>query len=34
MSTLKADTLQSTGGGVTTFTKQEGVKARLNYNDN
>ena len=34
MSTLKGDTLQSTGGGVTTFTKQEGVKARLNYNDN
>ena len=34
MSSLKADKLQSTGGGVTTFTKQEGVKARLNYNDN
>ena len=34
MSTLKADTLQSTGGGVTTFTKQEGVKAWCNYNDN
>ncbi len=33
MSTLKVDTLQSTGGGATTFTKQEGVKARLNYND-
>ena len=33
MSTLKVDTLQSTGGAATTFTKQEGVKARLNYND-
>jgi len=34
MSTLKVDTLQSTGGAATTFTKQEGVKARINYNDN
>ena len=33
MSTLKVDTLQSTGSAATTFTKQEGVKARLNYND-
>ena len=32
MSTLKVDTLQSTGGGASAFTKQEGVKARLNYN--
>ena len=33
MSTLKANTIQSTSGGACAFTKQEGVKARLNYND-
>lgn len=33
MSTLKVDNLQNTGGSATTFTKQEGVKARINYND-
>ena len=31
MSTLKADTIQSTGGGAATLTKQEGVKSRLVY---
>ena len=33
MSTLKADIIQSTGGTASAFTKQEGVKARINYND-
>ena len=31
MSTLKADTIQSTSGGAATLTKQEGVKARLMF---
>ena len=30
MSTLKADTIQSTSGGAATLTKQEGSKARVN----
>jgi hypothetical protein len=29
MSTLKADTIQSTGGGAATLTKQEAAKSRL-----
>ncbi len=29
MSTLKADTIQSTGGGAATLTKQEAAKARF-----
>jgi len=31
MSTLKADTIQSTGGGAATLTKQEAVKHWVNY---
>jgi len=31
MSTLKVDTLQSTGGGATTFTKQQAIKTWVNY---
>jgi len=31
MSTLKADTLQSTSGGATTLTKQEATKAWANF---
>lgn len=31
MSTLKADTIQSTGGGAVTLTKQEACKVRFNY---
>ena len=31
MSTLKADTIQSTGGGAATLTKQSAAKASLNY---
>jgi maltoporin len=31
MSTLKADTIQSTGGGAVTLTKQSAAKASLNY---
>ena len=34
MSTLKADTIQSTSGGAATLTKQEAVKAHLGYNLN
>ena len=32
MSTLKADTIQSTGGGAATLTKQEACKLRCRYN--
>ena len=32
MSTLKADTIQSTGGGAATLTKQSAAKAWLNLN--
>jgi len=32
MSTLKADTIQSTGGGAATLTKQEAPKHRVNLN--
>ena len=32
MSTLKADTIQSTGGGAATLTKQEASKLRCRYN--
>ena len=31
MSTLKADTVQSTGGGAATLTKQSAAKALLNF---
>ncbi len=31
MSTLKADTIQSTGGGAATLTKQKPAKLELNY---
>ena len=31
MSTLKADTIQSTGGGAVTLTKQEAIKFLVNY---
>ena len=31
MSTLKADTIQSTGGGAATLTKQEAMKVWVNY---
>ena len=31
MSTLKADTIQSTGGGAATLTKQSAAKAWVNY---
>jgi hypothetical protein len=34
MSTLKADTIQSTGGGAATLTKQHAAKAWLAYADN
>ena len=32
MSTLKADTIQSTGGGAATLTKQTAAKAWVNFN--
>jgi len=32
MSTLKADTIQSTGGGAATLTKQHAAKAWINFN--
>ena len=32
MSTLKADTIQSTGGGAATLTKQHASKAWINFN--
>ena len=32
MSTLKADTIQSTGGGAATLTKQEATKVRIRFN--
>ena len=32
MSTLKADTIQSTGGGAATLTKQSAAKAFINFN--
>jgi hypothetical protein len=32
MSTLKADTIQSTSGGAATLTKQEATKARIRFN--
>ena len=32
MSTLKADTIQSTGGGAATLTKQHAAKAWVNFN--
>ena len=32
MSTLKADTIQSTGGGAATLTKQEAAKMYFRYN--
>ena len=32
MSTLKADTIQSTGGGAATLTKQSAAKSWLQYN--
>ena len=32
MSTLKADTIQSTSGGAATLTKQQAAKAWLNLN--
>jgi len=31
MSTLKADTIQSTGGGAATLTKQQATKAWINF---
>ena len=31
MSTLKADTIQSTGGGAATLTKQSAAKAFVNF---
>jgi hypothetical protein len=31
MSTLRADTIQSTGGGAATLTKQIAAKGRINY---
>jgi len=34
MSTLKADTIQSTGGGAATLTKQYASKAWVNFNGN
>jgi hypothetical protein len=34
MSTLKADTIQSTSGGAATLTKQSAAKAWSNYNHN
>ena len=34
MSTLKANTISSISGTHCDFTNQEGVKARMNYNDN
>jgi hypothetical protein len=34
MSTLKADTIQSTGGGAATLTKQSAAKAWVNANGN
>ena len=34
MSTLKADTIQSTGGGAATLTKQRAAKAWVNYQQN
>ena len=33
MSTIKVDTVQSTGGGAVTLTKQEGAKARALHRD-
>ena len=33
MSTLKADTIQSTGGGAATLTKQSAAKAFIQYSD-
>jgi len=33
VSTIKVDTVQSTGGGAVTLTKQEGAKARAMYRD-
>ena len=33
MSTLKADTIQSTGGGEATLTKQNAAKAWIHHND-
>ena len=32
MSTLKADTIQSTGGGAATLTRQRAAKAWINFN--
>ena len=32
MSTLKADTIQSTSGGAATLTKQQAAKSRINFN--
>ena len=32
MSTLRADTIQSTGGGAATLTKQSAAKSNLNFN--
>ena len=32
MSTLKADTIQSTSGGAATLTKQSAAKAWVNFN--
>ena len=32
MSTLKADTIQSTGGGAATLTKQQAAKSWINFN--
>jgi hypothetical protein len=32
MSTLRADTIQSTGGGAATLTKQSAVKAHVRFN--
>ncbi len=32
MSTIKVDTVQSTGGGAVTLTNQEGAKARVSLN--
>ena len=32
MSTLKADTIQSTGGGAVTLTRQRAAKAWINFN--
>ena len=32
MSTLKADTIQSTGGGAATLTKQSAAKSFINFN--